>query len=92
MRPLRFSHEKKKARGINTDRRVSNMRTCDFQLLGDVARRLGCQPYQIVYLLTTGQVPEPARLGNRRLFGKQDVERIAERLGVDLEPAIEEAR
>jgi DNA-binding transcriptional MerR regulator len=46
-------------------------------LLGDVARLVRCRPHQIVYLLTTGQVPEPAlRVGNRRIFSVQDVERI----------------
>lgn len=46
-------------------------------LLGDVARLISCRPHQIVYLLTTGQVPEPAvRLGNRRIFTGEDVERI----------------
>jgi DNA-binding transcriptional MerR regulator len=54
----------------------------DYYLLGDVARTLGCQPYQIVYLLTTGQVPEPRRLGNRRLFKEDDICRIAARLGI----------
>jgi DNA-binding transcriptional MerR regulator len=46
-------------------------------LLGDVARLVDCRPYQIVYLLTTGQVPEPAvRMGNRRVFTEEDLERI----------------
>jgi DNA-binding transcriptional MerR regulator len=49
----------------------------DYYLLGDVARSLGCQPYKIVYLLTTGQVPEPRRIGNRRLFKREDIDRIA---------------
>jgi DNA-binding transcriptional MerR regulator len=54
----------------------------DYYLLGEVARTLGCQPYQIVYLLTTGQVPEPDRLGSRRLFGFKDVQRIAAKIGI----------
>jgi DNA-binding transcriptional MerR regulator len=46
-------------------------------LLSDVARLVPCKPYQIVYLLTSGQVPEPAlRLGGRRLFTEEDVDRI----------------
>jgi DNA-binding transcriptional MerR regulator len=46
-------------------------------LLGDVARRLRCRPHQIVYLLTSRQVPEPAtRIGNRRMFTPADVETI----------------
>jgi DNA-binding transcriptional MerR regulator len=46
-------------------------------LLGDVARLVRCKPYQVVYLLTSGQVPEPAlRLGGRRVFTEEDVGRI----------------
>jgi hypothetical protein len=54
-------------------------------LLGDVARKLQCQPYRIVYLLTTGKVPEPPRLGNRRLFQPTDVHQIALKLGIELQ-------
>jgi DNA-binding transcriptional MerR regulator len=54
----------------------------DYCLLGDVARSLGCKPHRIVYLLTTSQIPEPRRLGNRRLFRAEDVQRIAARLGI----------
>ncbi len=61
---------------------------CDYYLLGDVARLLGCMPHQIVYLLATRKVPEPARLGNRRLFRQEDVRRIASRLGIDLENGV----
>lgn len=57
----------------------------DYFLLGDVARILRCRPYQIVYLLTTGQVPEPAlRIGNKRIFTIPDMQRIAERLHMQL--------
>jgi DNA-binding transcriptional MerR regulator len=59
------------------------MRTDDLHLLGEVSRRLGCAPYRIVYLLTTGKVPEPRlRIGNRRLFTTEDIARIANQLGV----------
>ncbi len=58
---------------------------CDLHLLGDVARQLGCRPYRIVYLLTSGQVPEPRlRIGNRRLFTTEDINRIATRLGLQM--------
>jgi DNA-binding transcriptional MerR regulator len=54
----------------------------EFALLADVARTLGCQPHRIVYLLSSGQVPEPAlRLGNRRIFTRADIDRIAAKLG-----------
>jgi hypothetical protein len=60
------------------------MKKNDFNLLGDVARTLGCKPYQITYLLTSGQVPEPAmRLGNRRVFRSGDIQRLAAKLGIE---------
>jgi DNA-binding transcriptional MerR regulator len=63
------------------------MDSTTYFLLGDVARILRCQPYQIVYLLTTGKVPEPAlRIGNKRIFTLADVHRIAERLKVHFSP------
>ncbi len=50
-------------------------------LLGDVSRLLHRRPHQIVYLLSSRQVPEPAlRLGNRRVFTAQDVERLRAKL------------
>ena len=64
----------------------TSMKTCErYMLLGDVTRRLRCKPHQIVYLLTTGQVPEPARLGNRRVFTAGEVDRIAKRLSTKKE-------
>jgi DNA-binding transcriptional MerR regulator len=59
-------------------------------LLRDVSRMLRTKPYQIVYLLTMGLVPEPPRLGNRRMFGPEDVRRLAERLGVEVQTTTEE--
>jgi DNA-binding transcriptional MerR regulator len=56
-------------------------------LLGDVARILRCQPYQIVYLLTTNKVPEPAlRIGNKRIFTSDDIARLSERLSQHFTP------
>jgi hypothetical protein len=47
-------------------------------LLGEVARVLGRRPHQIVHLLATGKVAEPAtRIANKRLFNREDVERLA---------------
>ena len=37
-------------------------------LIGDLAKRLDVPPYRIAYLLTTRQLPEPMRIGNRRVF------------------------
>ena len=57
------------------------MDNTNYFLLGDVARILRCQPYQIVYLLTTRQVSEPTlRIGNRRVFTIADVQQIGEKL------------
>jgi hypothetical protein len=53
----------------------------NLSLLGDVARLLACKPYRVVYLLSSGKVAEPAlRLGNRRVFTKDDIARIAAKL------------
>jgi hypothetical protein len=47
-------------------------------LLSDVARILRLKPHQIVYTLTTRQVPEPTlRVANKRVFVTEDVERLA---------------
>ena len=53
--------------------------------INEVARLLGVQPYQITYLLTTGKVPEPrTRLGNRRAFAADDIQRLAARFQVKI--------
>lgn len=53
--------------------------------LRDVARILRCQPYQIVYLITTGQVPEPRlRIGGKRIFTFADMARIADKMSLEL--------
>ena len=47
-------------------------------LLGEVSKALGRKPYHVTHVLTTGKVPEPAlRIGNKRLFAVEDVERLA---------------
>jgi hypothetical protein len=53
-------------------------------LLGNVARVLNVEPYRIVYLLSSGQLPEPPRFGGRRIFSPEHVEMIAKKLGVEL--------
>jgi hypothetical protein len=79
---------RKRTCGIDT----SMDKPCNYYLLGDVSRMLGTLPHRIVYLLTTHQVPEPSRLGNRRLFCAQDVRRIAAKLGVELQQVKGESR
>lgn len=49
----------------------------------EVACILHVQPYQIAYLLTTGKVPEPKfRLGNRRAFSAEDIQRLSTQFNV----------
>ena len=51
----------------------------------EVAHILNVQPYQIAYLLTTGKVPEPkVRLGGRRAFAVEDIQRLSTRFDVAL--------
>jgi DNA-binding transcriptional MerR regulator len=50
-------------------------------LLGEAAGVLGCKPYQITYLLAIRKIPEPIRIGGRRIFTTTDLKRIAKLLG-----------
>lgn len=54
-------------------------------LIGDLSKRLNVPPYRIAYLLTTGQLPEPKRIGNRRIFTETDARQVAKALGVSWE-------
>ena len=52
--------------------------------LGDVAQLLRTTPHRIHYLLTTGQVPEPARrIGSRRIWTMAEILPISEKLGLE---------
>jgi DNA-binding transcriptional MerR regulator len=51
-------------------------------LLGEAAQVLGCKPYQITYALATHKVPEPKRVGGRRLFSVADLKALAKKLGI----------
>ena len=56
----------------------------EFFSLGDVAQLLRTQPHKIHYLLTTGQVPEPARrIGARRIWTMEEILPLAEKLSQD---------
>ena len=47
-------------------------------LLSDVARLMRRRPHQITYAITSGLLPEPKmRIGGRRVFQDDDIERIA---------------
>ncbi len=51
-------------------------------LIGDLSKRLNVPPYRIAYLYTTRQLPEPERIGNRRIFSEADARQVAMLLGV----------
>jgi DNA-binding transcriptional MerR regulator len=55
-------------------------------LMSDVSRMLGVPPHRIAYLFTTRKLAEPSlRLGNRRVFDRSDVRRVARALGRPLD-------
>ena len=48
---------------------------------GEVARRLGVQPYRLHYLVTTGRVPEPAlRVAGKRAWTNAELQAAKEAL------------
>lgn len=56
-----------------------------FYALGDVARLLKVQGYQIAYAITTGALPDAScRIANKRCFTEEDVQRIACHFGVEI--------
>lgn len=55
-------------------------------LMGELSKRLNVPPYRIAYLLTTRQLPEPKRVGNRRVFTETDARQVAKALGIAWEP------
>jgi hypothetical protein len=44
--------------------------------IGDVAKNLGCETWQVRRVITTGRLPEPARLGCYRIFYPDDLPRV----------------
>lgn len=49
-----------------------------YYTLGDVVRILGLKPHVVTYAITSGHLPEPSvRVGNKRIFTTDDVERMA---------------
>ena len=54
-------------------------------LLNDVARLMKKRPHQITYAITSGLLPEPEmRIGGRRVFLDEDIQRIAKYFGLRL--------
>lgn len=55
-------------------------------LIGEVSRQLNVRPHRIAYLYTTRKLPEPTlRLGNRRVFTKDDVRKVAKALAKEVQ-------
>lgn len=55
--------------------------TQQLYLISDVSRMLGVPAHRIAYLFMTRKLPEPQlRLGNRRVFDRSDVQRVAKAL------------
>ena len=52
-------------------------------LLSEVAGVLRKKPWQVVYAITSGAVPEPKlRIGNKRIFVAEDIRRLASHFGI----------
>jgi hypothetical protein len=52
-------------------------------LLSEVAGVLRKKPWQVVYAITSGAVPEPKlRIGNKRIFVDVDIRRLASHFGI----------
>lgn len=66
----------------------------DYYLLTDAARILNTMPHRITYILLTRKVPEPMRIGGRRIFTVADLTRIAEvlKLGKEWETQLTQGR
>ena len=55
----------------------------NYYTLGQLVKVLGLKPHIITYALTARHLPEPAvRVGNKRVFTGEDVERAARHFGV----------
>jgi hypothetical protein len=56
--------------------------TQQLYLISDVSRMLGVPAHRIAYLFMTRKLPEPQlRLGNRLVFSRSDVQKVAKSLG-----------
>ena len=53
-------------------------------LLSEVAGVLRKKPWQVVYAITSGAVPEPKlRIGHKRIFVSEDIRRLAAHFGIN---------
>lgn len=51
----------------------------------DVAELLGVRYYQITYLHSKKSIKEPPRVANKRCYGPEHIEAVAQALGVDFD-------
>jgi hypothetical protein len=58
--------------------------------LKDVASILHTEPYRIVYQLSTHKVADVPRIGGRRIFSLEDVQRIATALEIEMTQELKE--
>jgi DNA-binding transcriptional MerR regulator len=52
--------------------------------LGQVSRLLGRPYYSVEYAHKVGLVPEPQRIGNRRVYALEDIRQLAQHFGVTM--------
>lgn len=55
--------------------------------MSEAAALLGKKYYQVHYAHRSGQVPEPERFNNSRVYGPDDLRRLAEYFGVPVPAA-----
>jgi len=55
----------------------------EYYTLRDAARILVVKPYQIVYAISVGLLPEPRRLGGRRIFTIEELAHVSEVLKLE---------
>ena len=61
-------------------------------LLAEAARRLGIQPYRITYAITNNLIADVPRIGNRRIFGSDDLQKFADYFVVKLKEETSERK
>lgn len=72
---FRFSREKTTRHYYITTEEESMPK--NMMILNEAAKAIGVKPYQLVYALTSGAVPEPSlRISNKRIFQPADIRRL----------------
>ena len=46
------------------------------KVLGELAREIGVQPYRIAYAHRHGKLPEPPRVGGKRVYDEATTEQV----------------